>query len=153
MHVVRWQNETLSNIAEWYTASWQNWEALARANPKLDPNRIEIGDKIRIPEALVKTRKPMPPDFLRTAVSEKAVQPAASPRKPVTKPNLVSPVELEDTSETPKAPPEEAALFAPEEADAQPIVFSEEMELFEPEDVGGKPTEPQEETGLFGPID
>ena len=71
VHVVRWQNETLSFIAEWYTASWQNWEALAKANPEVDPKRIEIGGRIRIPEALLKTRKPMPSDFLPTVVSKK----------------------------------------------------------------------------------
>ncbi len=34
------------SIAAWYTASWQNWRILARENPEIDPNRIEIGDEI-----------------------------------------------------------------------------------------------------------
>ena len=94
VHVVRWQNETLSFIAEWYTASWQNWETLAKANPEIDPNRIKIGDKIRIPEVLLKTRKPMPSDSLPKAVSKKAAQPAAPSREPVEKPDRVRAIEV-----------------------------------------------------------
>ena len=153
VHVVRWQNETLSFIAEWYTASWQNWEALAKVNPELDPKQIEIGDKIRIPKALLKTRKPMPSDFLPTAVSKKAVQPAAPPREPVEKPDRVRALEVGETSDTSKTPPREAELFAPEETKSQPIVVSEEMELFEPGEIAGKPAEIPEETGLFGPVE
>jgi hypothetical protein len=153
VHVVRWQNETLSFIAEWYTASWQNWETLARANPEVDLKRIEIGDKIRIPEDLLKTRKPMPSDFLPTAVSKKAVQPAEPPLGPVEKPDRVRALEAGETSDIPKTPPGEAELFVPEEASSQPIVVAEEMELFEPEEIAGKPAEIPEETGLFGPVE
>jgi hypothetical protein len=134
MHTVRWKNETLSFIAEWYTDSWQNWEALAEANPHIDPDRIEIGDRIRIPEALLKTRKPLPADFLPKGVSKKAVPPAPSAGKPV-------------------EAPEDAELFAPEEAGTQPIVVSEEMELFAPEEVSGNPIGTPEEASLFGPIE
>jgi hypothetical protein len=153
VHVVRWQDETLSFIAEWYTASWQNWEAIAKANPEIDPNRIGIGDKIRIPEALLKTRRPLPSDFLPKAVTKKAVQPAAPSREPVEKPDRVSAIEVGEARDKPKTPPEEVELFAPEEPKSQPIVFSEGMELFEPEVIAGKPTEAPEETGLFGPLE
>ena len=129
VHVVRWQNETLSFIAEWYTASWQNWQALAKANPEIDPKRIKIGDGIRIPEALLKTRKSFE------------------------KPDLVRAIEVEVTSDTTKTPPGEVELFSPEEAKSQLIVVSEEMGLFEPEEIAGKPAEILEETGLFGPME
>jgi hypothetical protein len=152
-HVVRWQNETLSFIADWYTASWQNWEALAKANPEIDPNRIEIGDEIRIPETLLKTRKPMPSDFLPTAVRKKAVEPASLSREPVEKPGRERDVELGETSDTPRTPIRDAELFEPEEAKPQLIVVSEEMELFEPEEIARKPAEPPEDTGLFGPVE
>ena len=82
VHVVRWQGETLSSIAAWYTASWQNWQALARANPEIDPNRIEIGDKIRIPEALLKTRKPMPSDSLPAPAGKESVRPTPAREAP-----------------------------------------------------------------------
>jgi LysM repeat protein len=152
VHVVQWQNETLSFIAEWYTASWQNWETLAKANPKIDPNRIKIGQKIRIPEALLKTREPMPSDSLPKAVSKKSVQPAAPSREPVEKPDRVRAIKVGETSDKPKTRPPEVELFAPEEPKSQPIVVSE-MELFEPEEIAGKPAEIPEETGLFGPLE
>jgi hypothetical protein len=153
VHVVRWQNETLSFIAQWYTASWQNWEALAKANPQLDPNRIQIGHKIRIPEALLKTRKPMPSDFVPTAVSKKFVQPTALPREPVEKPDRVRALEVGEAGDTRKTPPREAELFGLAEAKAQPVVVSEEMDLFGPWEIAGKPAETPEETGLFGPLE
>ena len=154
VHVVRWQNETLSFIAEWYTASWTNWETLAKANPEIDPNRMKIGDEIRIPEVLLKTRKPMPSDFLPKAVSKEAVRPAAAPsREPVEKLDRVRAIEVRETSDTPKTSLATAELFTSEEAKSQTIVVSEEMELFEPEEIAGKPAGTPEETGLFGPLE
>jgi LysM repeat protein len=63
-HTVRWPGETLSIIAKWYTGSLDNWKALANANPKLDPKRITMGTKIRIPEEMLQTTDPMPQDFV-----------------------------------------------------------------------------------------
>ena len=153
VHVVLWQGETLSSIADWYTASWQNWEALARANPEIDPKRIKIGDRIRIPEALLKTRKPMPFDFLSPPASKEAVEPAAPPPEPVDKPDRARTLEGGETSDTRESPPGEAELFVPSEAKAQPVAVPEEMELFGPGEIAGKPAEVQEETGLFGPME
>ena len=59
-HKVRWPGESMSLIARWYTGSSNNWRKLARANPRLNPNRIRKGDVISIPPALLKTREPMP---------------------------------------------------------------------------------------------
>lgn len=64
VHQVRWSGETLSVIAKWYTGDFENWKALTKANPKLNPNRMFIGAKILIPEDLVKNRDPMPQEFL-----------------------------------------------------------------------------------------
>lgn len=63
-HEVRWQGESLSLIAKWYTGSSKNWKALADANPDLNPNLIHIGDQILIPKRLLRTEKPMPHSFL-----------------------------------------------------------------------------------------
>jgi hypothetical protein len=153
VHVVRWQNETLSFIAEWYTASWQNWEVLAKVNPELDPKRISIGENIRIPETLLKTRKPMPFHFLPTAGGKKVEQPAPPPRTPVEKPDRVRPLEVEEKAHVPKTLPKVVELFAPEEDNSQPTVVYEEMDLFEPEAIAGTPTENPEEIGLFGPVE
>lgn len=64
VHKVRWQGEMLTYISRWYTGTVNNWRAIANANPKLNPNRIFIGDEIIIPEELVKTRTPLPRDYL-----------------------------------------------------------------------------------------
>jgi LysM repeat protein len=59
-HRVKWSGETLSLIARWYTGSYGNWKAIAQANPGLDPNRIAVGDTIKIPPQMMKTKKPLP---------------------------------------------------------------------------------------------
>ncbi len=111
VYVVRWPGTTLSFIAQWYSGSWKNWKALADANPALNPNRIVIGDNILIPEDLLKTRKPMPLDFLPSPVRKEEAQ-SPPPEQPV-----ISSDEME--------------LFAPLETE-QPVISSDEMELFGP---------------------
>jgi nucleoid-associated protein YgaU len=59
-HRVRWEGETLSLIAKWYTGDPDNWRALAKFNPKLNPNRIKVGDRICVPKSLLQTREPLP---------------------------------------------------------------------------------------------
>lgn len=67
-HTVRWSGETVSIIAGWYTGDIENWKILAEVilknNPNADVKRIFIGDKILIPESLMKTREPMPKEFV-----------------------------------------------------------------------------------------
>ncbi len=82
MHRTQWRGETLSIIAKWYTGKFKNWKALAKANPKLNPNRILIGNKIHIPEDLLKTREPMPQEFLTEFTSRPKKKGAASKSKP-----------------------------------------------------------------------
>ena len=59
-HTVRWSGESLSLISRWYTGASRNWRKLAKANPRLNPNRIKKGNVIVIPPALLKTREPLP---------------------------------------------------------------------------------------------
>ena len=70
-HTIKWRGENLSIIARWYTGSSKNWMNLIEANPGIKPRRIEIGDSILIPEALLETRQPMPIDFLSSATGKK----------------------------------------------------------------------------------
>ena len=70
-HKVRWEGETLSLIAKWYTGKFENWRGIVKANPKLNPNRMYIGCKILIPEDLVENRKPMPQEFLGKVASKR----------------------------------------------------------------------------------
>jgi hypothetical protein len=64
VHVVRYWGESVSIIAGWYTGDIKNWEALAAANPAINPNRIMKGDKIRIPEDIMIKHEPMPKEYV-----------------------------------------------------------------------------------------
>jgi len=59
-HTVSWPGESMSLIARWYTGSSRNWRKLAKANPRIDPNRIKKGNVIVIPAKLLKTREQLP---------------------------------------------------------------------------------------------
>jgi hypothetical protein len=62
-HKIRWQGETLSLVAMWYTGKHSNWKKLVNHNPELNPNRIRVGQKVYIPKTMLKTRKPLPQKF------------------------------------------------------------------------------------------
>lgn len=74
VHKVRWEGETLSLIAKWYTGSQANWKVLAKDNPWLEPNEISTGHRIFIPRNLLKTKKPMPHDFVVASESQEQKQ-------------------------------------------------------------------------------
>ncbi len=93
VHQVKWQRETLYSIALWYTGSGKYWKALADANPDIKPHRIRIGDTIRIPQHLIKTKRAMPADFVAA------------------KPKVSHPPAPGDTQPVPKK--EEAGLYGP----------------------------------------
>ena len=73
-HKVRWEGETLSLIAKWYTGSQKNWKVLAKDNSWLEPNDLSVGHKIFIPRNLLKTKKPMPRDFVFASKSTPEVR-------------------------------------------------------------------------------
>jgi len=64
VHTVKWRNELLATIANWYTGDQQNWKILAAENPDINPNVIYSGTKIRIPEKLIKTKAPMTKEYV-----------------------------------------------------------------------------------------
>ncbi len=68
VHQVKWPNESLSIIAKWYTGSLMNWKELAKANPDMRPTVIHKGDQIRIPVHMLKTRDPMPEEFVNELI-------------------------------------------------------------------------------------
>lgn len=81
VHVVRWTGETLSAVAAWYTGDAKNWKMLAEASPEINPNLIREGNKIFIPDMLLKTREPMPRDFLDRFYSKsKKEKPRSKPQ-------------------------------------------------------------------------
>ena len=73
-HKVRWEGETLSLIAKWYTGSQKNWKVLAKSNSWLEPNDLSVGHRIFIPRKLLKTKKPMPRDFVFASKSKSEVR-------------------------------------------------------------------------------
>jgi len=100
-HTVKWSGETISIIAAWYTGDLDNWKVLAevmtRNNPNADIKRIYVGNKILIPENLLKTREAMPQEFVDSFY--KKSKPEKAPPKPVPseaeeEPKLFGPKEL-----------------------------------------------------------
>ena len=88
-HTVRGRGETFIAIARWYTGNGNNWKRLVQANPDIDPQRIQIGDAIRIPEEIVTTRRPMTRSAPSATVAGKN-RPPQAPRPDV---ELFGPIE------------------------------------------------------------
>jgi hypothetical protein len=86
-HLIQWQGESLSVIAQWYTGSSQNWPAIAEANPTLIPTRLMVGQAVFIPEGLLKRRDSMPESAVHPPVDEKA--PAEEQSKPQATPPML----------------------------------------------------------------
>lgn len=57
IHVVRWDDETYEMIAKWYTGQKERTEPIINANPTLNPESLQIGDKVYIPKKILRTRK------------------------------------------------------------------------------------------------
>jgi LysM repeat protein len=113
VHKISWSGETLSHIARWYTGSTKNLKAIVKVNPGINPKLILIGDKILIPEELLKTRQPMPREFLAASVRKKD--------------------SFSSSPEQPSEEPEGLELFYPIDT-YQPTTEPEKLELFEPVD-------------------
>ncbi|MGD9167305.1 MAG: LysM domain-containing protein [Syntrophobacterales bacterium] len=104
-HKVKYQGESISIIAKWYTGDAQNWRSVAKVNPKLNPNRITVGDKIRIPNKLLHTQKPMPRSFVVSSTKRKKSKPSqVRTANKESEPSTTSPPEKE---------PEAFELFGP----------------------------------------
>jgi hypothetical protein len=130
LHKVRWPEETYSHIAKWYTGTVNNWKAIAKANPELDPKKIDIGDTISIPEELLTSRKPMPHSFVSASSVRKkntSLSPSKKTSTPSESPKLFEPIESEpSTIET-----DSAKLFGPVET-PQPSIEPDTAKLFGP---------------------
>ena len=79
IHRIRYPGETLARIARWYTGSSANWRRIVQSNVGLNPNRLRIGQEIRIPERLLIRHRPLPrprPKVVK-AVEEPEIVPEA----------------------------------------------------------------------------
>lgn len=63
-HTVRFKGETLATISGWYTGDTKNWNKLAECNKLQDPNKIEIGQKIFIPNTMLKRFSDLPKEMI-----------------------------------------------------------------------------------------
>lgn len=116
VHTVQWPGESLSIIAKWYTGAAENWKALAAHNNLQNPDRIEIGDHILIPESLIVKPETMPRSFVDSHLGQ-AADPApqeTAPREPARLEAAPSdPVPVEDGEQAPE-------LFGPKEFKEDP---------------------------------
>jgi len=96
-HQIKWSGENLILISRWYTGSAKNWLSIVEANPSIDPRRIRIGDRILIPENLLKTREPMPISNIPPKVEKKKepLAPTAVPPSNSKEIELFGPIDTE----------------------------------------------------------
>jgi hypothetical protein len=84
VHTVKWQGESLSTIAAWYTGTIRNGRALGDVNPQLaDPNRIAVGTKVRILQKMLRTREAMPQGFAESYVKPPKQSGVGAADKPI----------------------------------------------------------------------
>jgi hypothetical protein len=108
-HTVSQSGETYMAIARWYTGNPANWELISQANPNIDPRYLRLGLAIRIPEAIVTTRRPMPkPEPSRP-------KPNTTPPAAAKTPAPATDLELFGPIEKPSAPAKPAPVEAPPE--------------------------------------
>jgi len=67
-HRVRYKGETLAVISLWYTGKLDNWRLIAKANPDLNFDRIEIGQQFFIPTELLKQSAPLTEANVKTII-------------------------------------------------------------------------------------
>lgn len=65
VHTVQFTDESISIISKWFTGELENWELLAKCNPELNPNRIFLGDTLKIPRILMIRQDPMTASFVQ----------------------------------------------------------------------------------------
>lgn len=111
IHSVSLPDESLSIIAKWFTGDLMNWEVLAKCNPDINPNRIFLGDKIKIPRSIMTRQDPMTAEFVIDSQpgpkhKKAPAQAKIKPTKKETKPPAAQ-------SETKPEESDEPVLFGP----------------------------------------
>lgn len=69
-HQVKFEGESFSVLAAWYTGDAENAQRLARINGIKNPGNLKLNQKIRIPRYLLKTPHPPTKAELRKLLSE-----------------------------------------------------------------------------------
>ncbi|NLD36998.1 MAG: hypothetical protein GX654_09020 [Desulfatiglans sp.] len=100
VHTVKYPGETLRIISKWYTEDENNWEAIAKANPYMDYEKMPDGARVFIPENLLKTTAPLSEGFISDSI-QKSIP--VEEIKPVVKEEEKRPPVLKPKSPTKKA--------------------------------------------------
>jgi hypothetical protein len=79
VHQVRWPNESLELVAQWYTGNRANWKTLARVTPNLRNGRLTRGDVVFIPVRLLQIETPMPQQYVQQRRPPEAASPPKAP--------------------------------------------------------------------------
>ncbi len=97
IHTVSVPDENLSIIAHWYTGQQKNWTVLVECNPTIKPNRIFLGNKIRIPRSIMTRQIPLTPEFVQQSHAEPQQKRKKKISQAKTKTAPVTPVKEEDS--------------------------------------------------------
>ncbi len=65
VHKVRWPEESLERVAQWYTGSGANWKILWRSTPNLPTKHLRKGNVVFIPVDLMQIETPMPRQYVQ----------------------------------------------------------------------------------------
>lgn len=109
IHTVSVPNENISIIAKWYTGSQKNWVVLAECNPTIKPNRIFLGDKIKIPRSLMTRQTELPAKFVHQTHSR--VKKKKTSKAPVPQVQTKTQAAQPAAEKKPTKPAEEEPLF------------------------------------------
>lgn len=114
LHTVSLADESISIIAKWFTGDLKKWEILAECNPAINPNRIFIGDKIKIPRSIMTRQDPMTPEFVEQSQPKSKRKKSKKPAQSTPEPVPVKPEETPEPEVEPEVEPEEEPiLFGP----------------------------------------
>lgn len=105
IHTVSLPDESISIIAKWFTGDLLNWEVLAKCNPTINPNRIFLGNKIRVPRIIMTRQTPMTPEFVAES------QPQAKRKK--TRNSSHTTTKTNQAEQNPPVVEDENLLFGP----------------------------------------
>lgn len=133
VHTVKLPGESLSIIAKWFTGDLNNWDKLSKYNPAINPNRIHLGDTIRIPRHMMTRHTPMTLQFVEES------QPKIKRTRP--KPAVVQAEDDETEPPTFAAEPETAPAAGKTEEPQAEELYGEDEE------------DEEDEPFLFGPRD
>ncbi len=109
-HTVKYQGETLAGISAWYLGDLKRWKEIVAANPGLKPERMKIGDVIKVPASGAVRRDPLPKPKVSkkpVVVEEKAESVETPAEKPAEETKAEEPKAEEKPAENAEAKPAE----------------------------------------------